>query len=295
MVKYISVFLALAGLIGVSIHHEHMLGYFVIAGVGWLFASILYYILLTVAFTWLAQCIAGSNKNLWRIQLFSGIIFTVIGMMLVLSLSAGNGYFNYQVNALFILILGAMVLGLSIFGKKHIHPIISIGKKMVMMVFLILSVCGGIGYSLIIQIPYVENYEAFEALPGGDLEASQVAEVLSINKKEFNGKYELLVFASTTCPHCKRIVRLLEAQYRADNDFVPITVILGGTDKHYQEYLEATNSTMQEIRTDDSDAFFTLTRGSVPLITLFVEGKLVKVWNGMTFNYNALDYLSSLD
>src|SRR5690606_30754285 len=109
-------------------------------------------------------------------------------------------------------------------------------------------------------------------------------------------RYELLAFLDVGCSHCQEAARRLGTNYRADQK-VPIHLFFNGDVadiNHFRTQNNVTELTHHQLPSLSS--FFYFAGYEFPSIFLInPEGEVEYHWTGQSLNYNAMDYLISLE
>ena len=158
---------------------------------------------------------------------------------------------------------------------------------------LLIGLLPGFGISFISPI-YVTDYGMF----GDDLILTDINELETSTGQKIlsDGKYTLVAFFTTTCPHCQAASKRIGVNFDG-GQLIPVTAIFPGSEGDTQKFLETNHGeNFNALIIDNDDLFLKTSNGVFPSIFLIDKsGKTLNHWIGEELNYTGLDYLKSLE
>lgn len=148
----------------------------------------------------------------------------------------------------------------------------------------------GFGVSFIEPI-YQEDYGI--ASDPWNIENIQTLEAAS--DYQFNNSYNLLVFGTTSCPHCKLTVRKLADNTKAGQT-IRVSTFFSGSESRAISYLKENDaSKFDHHMIPDDSTFFSFSGNAFPSVFLLdKDGSTKYHWTGDKINYTALDLFVEL-
>ncbi len=216
----------------------------------------------------------------------------MVAVILMLSLSTGKGFQDYGAfSFFFIFSIIALLLSLWLERNRDSRWVIKKGIWKIALVIATFSI--SLGLALVFKKPYLEDYEEFATRTlheDHDVKLSKMNDLLYGNV-ELGNSDRLVAFVTPKCPHCNRLLKMLEAGVRSGK--LPlVSAVIGGSDSTAADFIERTGFSGSYMNTMNSELFFSIVDRSVPKIYLMRKDSISRYWNGTTFNYHALDELN---
>ncbi len=224
-----------------------------------------------------------------KLNIIKGILF--IGLSIFLAFNFGNSLNNLVARLPLGWVASSIILRLFIclaFARGLVLILKEIKPTFKAIYGYLIGIVLGFGVSFITPI-YNTDYTELNVTPLTlDFETLQLQTNHSI---ELNNKPAVIVFFSTSCPHCYATSKLLGTMANAQKG-PQIIALFPGTKEDTERFLKNNKGqNFKSIIIQDKSYFSDVTQGSVPSIFLIdKEGHTVKHWSG-ELSYSALDYI----
>ncbi|MBL4586228.1 MAG: hypothetical protein JKX84_04100 [Flavobacteriales bacterium] len=212
--------------------------------------------------------------------------------MLLFSLPNGTGFKKYELFTSIFSVLAFAGLCVAWFERNKL-PLWEIKNLAWKMIAIVLCIGISVGFSLLLRKPYLEDYQTHTPstfITGETETVGMMKELLGENNPILNNARFALSFFTPSCPHCERVATFIEATNRGGN-FLPICAVIGGNENKISAFLESTGYTGSYVGTTNDSLFFSIVKGSVPKVYLIENESIKGIWDGMSFNYPAMDGL----
>ena len=210
---------------------------------------------------------------------FEQILFSLVG-------SIGLGWVMSTI------LLRLLVIILFAIFLKQVFNLFEITRKIKSYLVFIIALLPGFGISFIYPI-YQLDYGMYN--DGFQMENSQEFNKAVGEDVIIDGEKSLVVFFTTTCPHCMYACRKLSINREAGQN-LQVNAIFPGNKNDTEEFLSNHNGLEFNWFLIDDSTFIKYSGGAFPSIFLMDEkGETEYHWTGDELNYSALDYLLGLD
>lgn len=111
----------------------------------------------------------------------------------------------------------------------------------------------------------------------------------------FNGEYNVLLFATTNCPHCKATAKKLALNVAAGQK-IRVSTFFSGSEEDAINFLAENDASNFDYHLIEPDSvFLNFSGNSFPSIYLIrPDGSTIHHWKGDMMNYSALDLIANL-
>lgn len=163
-------------------------------------------------------------------------------------------------------------------------------KKLKFIWVFLIAAGPGFGISFIEPV-YNVDYGLFT----DDMAIENIEDLEAASDYEFNGEYNLLMFGTTNCPHCKASVRKLVLNTEAGQT-MRVSTFFGGTEADALSYLSDNGAEAFDHHMIKPDtAFLNFSGYTFPSIFLIQpDGSTMHHWTGDMLNFSALDLIADL-
>ena len=182
-----------------------------------------------------------------------------------------------------------------IFVAIAVHLIFSLLKKTKRIRFLwvfLLAIIPGFGISFIYPI-YNTDYGLFH----DEMKLSNINELekATDGQYEFNGKQQILLFVTTSCPHCKSVSKKLGTNLKAGQD-LPVHAFFPIDNDESKKFLIQNNAEeFHSYSISENDSFVKFAGHTFPSLYLIDNKGNTKLhFTGDVINYTALDHFLTL-
>lgn len=221
------------------------------------------------------------------------IVATLLSMYLndVLFYMVASFHTGWLFSSIFIRLLVILLFAL---GLREIFSISTkLGRLKFVYIFLI-ALLPGFLLSFALSPIYQYDYGNFGALqPFGD--PAVLNEGTENKSFLLDQEYNLIAFFTTDCPHCKLACQRISATTNGDEK-LSVNLFFPGNEVDTKRFLTENNGLKFDYHLTADNVFMNFAGFAFPSIFLVDKtGKTILHWTGDELNYNALDYLSSLE